>query len=144
MVVIRKAARGGDGWGGGYYLVQSAEGEVVLNATMTSTASSDIIGYDSVCLGVGGMYNISLHGAGGRAGEQGGGQGVEDMGVTVQQCGVYLSEYATSALLEITAVDSCNPCSTSTDGSTDGSGSGGGFYSLDLVLVGSLYGIPYG
>lgn len=140
MMVIRKADRGGDGWRDAYYLIEhqdpvTMKTTVVLNATMVSTASADIVSYDYICLAVGEVYNISIHDAFATGSE------IPEMGVTVQQCGVYLSEYLESALLSITATDMCNPCGDVKSGSV---GDMGGEYSLQVVLVGSLYGIPYG
>lgn len=143
MVVVRKTDRGGDGWGGGRVVVYRQDtvgSDWELNATMAAVASSDIIDYEYVCLVVGGVYNISLR-SGGSAQEDEG--QLQEMGVTVHQCGVYLSEYQPSALLSITSVDSCNPCRNNSASGGEGE-EDDDFYSLQLVLVGSLYGIPYG
>jgi hypothetical protein len=64
---------------------------------------------------------------------------MQDMGVTVQQCAVYLSEYQDSALLTVASADVCNPCLGGEQADSNSSK-----HTLQLVLVGSLYGIPYG
>ena len=143
MVVIRKADRGGDGWNDAYYIIQhldasSQELTVVLNATMKSTASTDIIGYDYICLTVGEVYNISLHDStAASSGSTTLDSQIPEMGVTIQQCGVYLSEYQMSNVISIVSAESCNPCGGGNTNTND-------VYPLEVVLVGSLYGIPYG
>ena len=146
MVTIRKSDRGGDGWNGGYYtIVNERTSSVVFVSTMNSTASSDIIDYDSLCLGVGETYNISLHSGEDENNEYDFGQ-LQQMGVTVQQCGVYLSEYQNSDLIDIVASNLCNPCRNSSLNSSlfDEGEHDDSFFGLDLILVGSLYGVPYG
>mmetsp|Transcript_6383 Transcript_6383/g.9629 ORF Transcript_6383/g.9629 Transcript_6383/m.9629 type:complete len:560 (-) Transcript_6383:78-1757(-) len=120
MLTVRKMDRGADGWGeGNLYTILDTDMNVVANGTMSSSVPGDVIGYDVFCLDQG-SYNVQL---------VMGGDDSDEMGVDIPQCGIYLSEYQTSAYMDLSSASACNVCAG---------------YELDLMLGGSIYGVPYG
>lgn len=111
--------RGGNGWGqGNSYQVLDSKGSVVKSGTMSSNIPYDVYVVDKFCLPTG-EYTVELVETG---------TDTSDMALDVTQCSVHLSQYQLTGKLDLTS-DSCNPC--------DG-------YRVQLTLLGSYYGVPYG
>lgn len=120
MLSLRKMDSEGDGWGSLTYTVfDNSGGGTVLSGTMSSAIPNDILSMDHVCVTKEVKYTVEMSNL------NAGGWGLE-----IDQCGVYMSD-SSSGNQEFTfnSVGECNVCSD---------------YSLSLLLVGSLYGIPYG
>jgi hypothetical protein len=134
MLIIRKSDRGGDGWNNSYYSILNEKTlQIIFNSSMTNTPSLDIISYDYICLEYG-IYNISLHPPSSVQNYESYASSLIQMGVTVDLCNVYLSVYQTSAILNLTAWSKCNICEEINQE----------YYSFEIILMGSLYGVPYG
>jgi hypothetical protein len=123
-VMLTALDHGGDGWGAGNSVqITNSAGSVVFSATLTGAAGDDFQREMAVCLTVGDDYTVSLVMTGSLA---------EEMGVEISPCSVYLSKYSTSATFFISSATNtfCGDCS--------------GKYPLNLLLSGSLVGVPYG
>jgi hypothetical protein len=115
LVYMTAMDHDGDGWGtGNSYLVQK-NGVTIATGTMSGSVGDDSYKQMSMCLDHGTDYSVSLIQTG---------DDEDEMGFEIDHQ-VYLSNYKTSGTFSVPATSCANP-------------------SLDLVLVGSLYGVPYG
>jgi hypothetical protein len=120
MVTLTLMDRGGNGWGtGNSYGIFDSVGLIIRNGTMTSAIPGDIIAYESFCL-LNALYSVRLFQDG---------DNLNEMGLEVDSCGVYLSEFSTTGSFNIDLTGRCNACNG---------------YELDVILIGSLYAVPYG
>lgn len=127
MVTVRMMDRGGDGWeSGDFYIITNIAAEVVATGTMGSEVPNDFLKRESLCLPVG-KYELTLLPLG---------DDCKEMTIAVDDCTVYLAGILPSyhsAELDVVANSQggfdCNLC---------------GGASVPLLLVGSLYGVPYG
>jgi hypothetical protein len=119
MITLTLMDRGGDGWGtGNSYAIYDSTGLVVQSGTMTSAIPGDVLSYESFCLQHS-VFSVRLIQNG---------ENSDEMGLEIDSCAVYLSEFNRDGVLNI-GVTGCNTCSG---------------FEMDVVLVGSLYGVPYG
>jgi hypothetical protein len=110
--------QGSDGWGGSTYSLLDASSNPQLSGTLNSPNDGNIFVRETYCL-TDGSYTVNLNLVGSKP---------EEVGLQVENCHISLSSYSTSGSFSI----SNNVCSFCSD------------TSLDLNLVGSVYGIPYG
>jgi hypothetical protein len=123
-VMLTALDHGGDGWGAGNSVqITNSANVVVFSATLTGGAGDDFQKEFAVCLAVGDDYTVTLLMTGSKS---------DEMGVEISPCHIYLSRYLTSSTFSITATAGtfCGDCS--------------GKYLLNLLLSGSLVGVPYG
>lgn len=103
-------------------ITEAGTGRLVFNGSMVHDHYKDAF-YEktAVCL-PDGSYDIQIHNDSPTAGSE------LTAGVDVYDCGVHLSKYVSSAKFTLRG-GSCTPC--------DG-------YLLEVLLLGSIYGVPYG
>ena len=127
MLMARLMDGGANGWeSGDFFMVTNEAAEVVLTKTMVSDVPDDFLKRESFCLPAG-KYGLTLLTLG---------DDFMEMGLALDACTTYLTgsllAYHT-AEIDIVADGhgnfTCNPC---------------GGASIPLLVVGSLYGVPYG
>lgn len=114
LVYMTAMDHDGDGWDGNSYVLQKG-GVTIATGTMTGVVGDDSFRQMSMCLEHGTDYSVSL---------LQGGSDSDEMGFEVDNQ-VYLSDYQTTGTFSVPPASCVNP-------------------NLDLLLVGSLYGVPYG
>jgi hypothetical protein len=110
--------QGSDGWGASTYSLSNSAPTVVRTGSLSAPTDGNIIGRETFCL-ADGTYTIDLNLVGANPSQ---------VGLQVENCHISLDSYRTSATFTISA-NTCSFCANNL---------------LDLRLVGSSYGIPYG
>jgi hypothetical protein len=125
MLTLQLLDNGGNGWGSGNSFIIQNEAETVTydTFTMNGDVGKDSLQEKSICLPEGVKYIAKLNHKGSR---------VKEMGVTIPQCGIYLSSQFTTQTIDLTISSQCNPCSLITN------------YQLQTTLYGPTKGIAYG
>jgi len=120
LVFVTAMDSAGDGWGTNTYEIVNSSGYVVESVSLSGAVPNDFYTTRSYCLPVG-DYSVEL--------VDGGSSGATEMAVELGQCSLYLSEYKTSGEFSVTSAEDCNTCT---------------IYELNMLLIGSIYGVPYG
>jgi hypothetical protein len=124
-VVLTALDHGGDGWGTGnsFELRDTFDNSLVMSGTLTNEDGQQFRKRIPLCLPAGTTYSVSLIQ---------GGLNTDEMGLEVSPCNAYLSKYLSSSTFSITSAASsyCGDC--------------GSQFKLQVSLLGSFYGIPYG
>lgn len=124
MVTINLYDNGGNGWGSGNsFVIQDLSlTTTYYTGTMNGDVGKDSSKEESICLTEGTQYTAKLIQNGSNK---------KDMGVVIQQCGIYLSSNHLQNVIDLTTSSECNLC-TNTQ------------FSLQSTLYGPTHAIPYG